>query len=77
MPASNEARVRVDEKKKSIARTLVPQERVRDPEGPLPLELEGDLEDGVDLLLRPFLEADQVAAAKVRLHGAPTPLRRG
>ena len=42
-----------------------------DPEGALALELEGDLEDGVDLLLGPLLEADEVAAAQVRLHRVP------
>ena len=46
----------------------VAEQGMGDPERSLPLELERDLEDGVDLLLGPVLEADQVAAAKVGLH---------
>ena len=38
------------------------------PERPLPLQQGGDIEDGVDLLLGPFLETDQVTAAQVGLH---------
>jgi hypothetical protein len=56
----------------------VAEQGMGNPEGSFPLQLEGDLQDGVDFLLRPFLEADQVAAAKVRLHQpALTRPRRG
>ena len=54
---------------------LVPQERVGNAEGTLALQVEGDVEQRVDLVLRPFLQGDEVASAKVSLHWF-TPLLR-
>jgi hypothetical protein len=70
MPASKLERVRVLLKKKSIASTLSRSERMRDAHGSLALELQRDIDDGVDLVLGaetllkayPWLEADDIRA---------------
>ena len=56
MPASKEARVRVLEKKKSMARTLSRRYGVRLVEGAVPLQGEGDVEQRVELVLGPLLQ---------------------
>ena len=50
IPASNEARVRVLEKKNSIASTLSSQQGVGLTQGAAPLEVEGHLQHRVDLV---------------------------
>ena len=47
---------------------FVPQQRVRLVEGALALEVECDIDDGVEFVFGPFLGRDHVATVQIRLH---------